>query len=153
MFCNNYILQMALYLELLFVTCDVVTYVTFNELFWKHWGCYNEEVCPRTQLNSLGPDGTKTLPEPMLTNHQWGLMAFHLRAIPQEMLNISIFDIDGLVQERPNSIANTLELRLSFTSPLIWVWQWLILKLQQYPPVVNELSWVLEGFHIYCDAL
>ena len=114
MFCDNYILQMALYLELLFVTCDVVTYVTFNELIWKNWGCYNEEVCPQTQLNSLGPDGTKTLPEPMLTNHQWGLMAFHLRAISQEMLKIYIFDIDGLVQERHNSIANTLELRTSF---------------------------------------
>ena len=30
--------------------------------------------------------------------------------------------IDGLVQGRRNSIANALELRLSFTKPLIWYW-------------------------------
>ena len=30
------------------------------------------------------------------------------------------FDIDGLVQERCNSIANALELRLSCTNPSIW---------------------------------
>ena len=30
--------------------------------------------------------------------------------------------IDGLVQERPNSIANTLELGLSCTYP--WRWNW-----------------------------
>ena len=29
--------------------------------------------------------------------------------------------LDGLVQERRNSIANALELRLSCTNPLIWM--------------------------------
>ena len=29
--------------------------------------------------NGLLPEGTKPLPEPMLTNHQWGLMAFTSR--------------------------------------------------------------------------
>ena len=33
--------------------------------------------------------------------------------------------IDGLVQERRNSIANVLELRLSCTKPLIWIITWL----------------------------
>ena len=35
------------------------------------------------------PDGTNTLPDPILTNHQWGLLAFTW-AISQEMLKISI---------------------------------------------------------------
>ena len=34
--------------------------------------------------------------------------------------------IDGLVQERRNSIANALELRLSFPNPLTWWWRWWI---------------------------
>ena len=40
--------------------------------------------------NGLVPDGTKPLPEPMLTNHQWGI---HMIVISQEMLKISIQDI------------------------------------------------------------
>ena len=34
-------------------------------------------------------------------------------------VNYSLLHIDGLVQERSNSSANTLELRLSYTKPLI----------------------------------
>ena len=41
----------------------------------------------------------------------------------QEILKISILDIDGLVQERCNSIANALELHLSCTNPSIRVWK------------------------------
>ena len=33
--------------------------------------------------NGLLPDGTKPLPEQMLTYHQWGLSEIHLRAISQ----------------------------------------------------------------------
>ena len=34
--------------------------------------------------------------------------------------NILYLDIDGLVQERRNSIANAMELRLSCTNPSTW---------------------------------
>ena len=37
--------------------------------------------------------------------------------------------IDGLVQERRNSIANVLELRLSWTNPSIWCWCWDVSKI------------------------
>ena len=43
--------------------------------------------------NGLLPDGTKPLPEPVLTNHSWGLVAIHQRAILQEMRKISILDM------------------------------------------------------------
>ena len=40
--------------------------------------------------NGLLPDGTKPLPEPMLTDDQWGLKCgIHLRPILQEVLKIS----------------------------------------------------------------
>ena len=35
--------------------------------------------------NGLLPDGTKPLPEPMLTDHQWSPSDIHIRAILQEM--------------------------------------------------------------------
>ena len=42
-------------------------------------------------------------------------------------------NMDGLVQERRNSIANTLELRLSCTNPSIWSWiYWLCSNRIQY---------------------
>ena len=37
--------------------------------------------------------------------------------------SFGIYQIDGLVQERRNSIANALELRLSCTNPSIWYYQ------------------------------
>ena len=37
--------------------------------------------------NDLLPDGTKPLPEPMLTDDQWGVVAFTL-AISQKILKI-----------------------------------------------------------------
>ena len=39
------------------------------------------------------PDGTKPLPEPMLTNHQWSLLAFTWWQFSQQMLRISILDM------------------------------------------------------------
>ena len=36
-----------------------------------------------------------------------------------EIVSISLHHFDGLMQERRNSIANALELRLSYTNPLI----------------------------------
>ena len=35
--------------------------------------------------HGLLPDGTKPLPEPMLTDHQWSPSDIHIRAISQEM--------------------------------------------------------------------
>ena len=43
--------------------------------------------------NGLLPDGTKPLPEPMLTDHQWSPSDTHIRAISQEMLQPSITKI------------------------------------------------------------
>ena len=43
--------------------------------------------------NGLLPDGTKPLPEPILTNYQSCLMGIHLKAISLEMLEISIPDM------------------------------------------------------------
>ena len=34
------------------------------------------KICCQWKVNSLQPDGTKSLPEPMLISHQWGSMAF-----------------------------------------------------------------------------
>ena len=39
--------------------------------------------------------------------------------ILQELVSF-VYYIDGLVQEKRNSIANALELHLSFTNPSIW---------------------------------
>ena len=35
--------------------------------------------------NGLLPDGTKPLPEPMLTNHQWSPVSFNIKAISLDM--------------------------------------------------------------------
>ena len=43
--------------------------------------------------NGLLPDGTKPLPEPMLTNHQRSPNDIHIRAISQEMPQTSITKI------------------------------------------------------------
>ena len=48
---------------------------------------------------------------------------------------LSSAHIDGLVQERHNSIANALELRLSFTDPLIYLYQ----ETSLYPSVSGSL--------------
>ena len=39
---------------------------------------------------------------------------------PETMLLVIVYQFDGLVQERRNSIANALELRLSCTNPSNW---------------------------------
>ena len=44
--------------------------------------------------NGLMPDGTKPLPEPMLTNDQWDVVTFtHLIAISHKILKIFIVEI------------------------------------------------------------
>ena len=43
--------------------------------------------------NGLLPDGTKPLPEPMLTDHQWSPSGIHIRAISQEMPQPSISNL------------------------------------------------------------
>ena len=43
--------------------------------------------------NGLLPDGTKPLPEPMLTDDQWSPHDIHIRAISQEMPQPSITEI------------------------------------------------------------
>ena len=43
--------------------------------------------------NGLLPDVTKPLPEPVLTYQQWGIVAFHLRAISRKILKKSILDM------------------------------------------------------------
>ena len=43
--------------------------------------------------NGLLPDGTKPLPEPMLTDHQWSPSDIHIRAILQEMPQPSVTKI------------------------------------------------------------
>ena len=63
-------------------------------------------------------------------NH-WYLEHFHL--------NCPLVNIDGLVQERRNSIANALELRLSCTNLSIWQW-WLLPGLSL--PERSRLQWV-----------
>ena len=47
---------------------------------------------------------------------------------------------DGLVQERRNSIANALELRLSYTNPSIWI---LSICLHNDSSFLFNLSWYL----------
>ena len=47
---------------------------------WSHWGLltpYGDiDLVNTGSGNGLSPDGTKPLPEPVLTYHQWSLMAF-----------------------------------------------------------------------------
>ena len=43
--------------------------------------------------NGLLPYGTKPLPEPMLTDHQWSPSDIHIRAISQEMSQPSLTKI------------------------------------------------------------
>ena len=43
--------------------------------------------------NGLLPDGTKPLPEPVLTDHQWSPSDIHIREISREMPQTSIIKI------------------------------------------------------------
>ena len=50
-----------------------------------------EKILDNTgSCNGLLPDGTKPLPEPMLTYHQWGSVAYTWGCISQELFKISI---------------------------------------------------------------
>ena len=46
-------------------------------------------------------------------------ITLNIKAFLMKRISDWIHNIDGLVQERPNTIANALELRLSCTNPLI----------------------------------
>ena len=50
-----------------------------------------------THWGLVTPDGTKPLPEPMLTDHHWDLVVFTLRAISQKMLKISVLDMSLII--------------------------------------------------------
>ena len=63
--------------------------------------------------NGLLPDGTKPLPEPMLTNHKWGLVAFTW-----------------------GQFHGKCSRYLSF----VWLWKMINLRLQLHLPGTNELS-------------
>ena len=68
---------------------------------------------------------------------------------------ISICHIDGLVQERHNSIANALELRLSCTNPSIWytVSSLLTFNLKAYHVCgIRKTSPTVRLRHIYLPA-
>ena len=85
-----------------------------------------------TELGEIGsgkgllPDGTKPLLELMLTYHQWNPAVFTLRQFNwkcsrnQSLEYVAKLQINGLVQDCSNSIANALELLQSCTEPSIW---------------------------------
>ena len=77
-------------------------------------------------------DGTKPLPEPILTNPII-INGIHLKAASQGIFDTSILDINGLVQETRYSCVLALELRLSCTNPLIWVRKLLIQNQSHIP--------------------
>ena len=67
--------------------------------------------------------------------------------------------IDGLVQEKGNSIANALELLLSGTKPSIWVWYWFHIICAATNPhaMITQHDMRLrntgEIWHIFCFIL
>ena len=90
------------------------------------------------------PDSIRPVPESMLTNHQWGLVALHFWATSQEMLKISIFDMSfkiniprlqphlpvfNKIREFLKQIMTILDMSLKIT----------ILRVQPHLPGVNEL--------------
>ena len=62
--------------------------------------------------------------------------------IDNQLYYIDLYEIDGLVQKRPNSIANALELRLSCTNPLNLTLQ---MSVPSYVrPKLGQISWCCE---------
>ena len=53
--------------------------------------------------NGLLPDGTKPLPEPMLTYHQWSFVVFTLQQFTQEAHEISVHDMSLKISQGPMS--------------------------------------------------
>ena len=47
--------------------------------------------------NGLLPDGTKPLPKPMLTDHQWDLVTSSFGAISQDILKISVLNMSSKI--------------------------------------------------------
>ena len=86
-----------------FRSCVICMGLALYEL--NHCG-HIDAICHRTchlvnigSGNGLLPDGTKPLPEPMLTNHQWGLVAFtrgqFCRKCPNYLSSIWVLKIDN----------------------------------------------------------
>ena len=70
--------------------------------------------------NGFLPDGTKPLPEPILTYYQWSRI--HLRAILQEVLKISVLDMSLKIADlrlKPHLLgANELRWSIYWKEPL-----------------------------------
>ena len=63
------------------------------------------------------------------------------------MVVIEAIDIDGLMQERRNSIANALELRLSCIDPSIWYHPNLIMNCTKHQQNREGLSQLLLNIY------
>ena len=119
----------------------VTLYVSLNKLLNKQWSYWRFHVsnlqqidCMSNSLLRLTPNKTSKL---HIVGHLWGESSGGFpsqRASNAERVTcheVIMWNIDGLVQERCNSIANALELRLSCTNPSIqysirndkmWTW-------------------------------
>ena len=92
----------------------------------------------------------------ILLNWSWPRSITHYHTIRSEWLNGQIwfldqnqdwkgwslpvsYNVDGLVQESRNSIANTLELRLSCTNPSVWCFTPLVMK-SEYSGITTSKS-------------
>ena len=90
-----------------------------SDFIWQHrYGSTMAHVmawCPYSSCNDLLPDGTKPLHEPMLTNHEWGLVAFPWG------------------QFYRNRSRNLF---------VIWFWKCFYLRLQLHLPGASELTFI-----------
>ena len=69
------------------------------------------------QIMAWRRSGGKPLSEPMMVS-----LLTHICVTRPQWVNASQHHINGLMQERHNSIANPLELYLSCTNPSTWAW-------------------------------
>ena len=117
--------------------CGLVTpYGDKDGLIWVNTG----------SGNGLLPHGTKPWIELLLISHRWGTISQYVLKLLICVLNVKMIllillpqlpganglmvciwvQFYGLVQERHNSIANALELRLSCTNPSSWCYKILL---------------------------
>ena len=86
--------------------------------------------------NGLLPDGTKPLPEPMSTYHQWGSVArTRLRPISQEMLKISIRKMNS------KNTLMTLFSHLSWAKGLSGVISWYTIRKRIVSDILDVMTW------------
>ena len=62
---------------------DAVISLWPSDTIWQH----RIDLVNTGSGNSLLPDGTKPFPEPMMTSHQWGSVAFTLKQIYRDSQN------------------------------------------------------------------